>query len=161
MFGGLVLPVDTSQIEILAKPVAARHGCELVDSSFRREGGGWVLRVFIDRVTGVGVDLCAEVSRDLSAELDVADIIDHPYTLEVSSPGLDRPLKTARDFRRYVGKAVKLKTKDALEGGQRNFPGRIAAVSDDDTTVSIVADDGVTHVIPLAAVAKANLKIEI
>jgi ribosome maturation factor RimP len=156
------LPVDVSQIEILAKPVAARHGCELVDASFRREGGGWVLRLYIDRpgVTGIGVDLCAEVSRDLSAELDVADIIDHPYTLEVSSPGLDRPLKTAQDFRRYVGRAARVKTREAI-AGQRNFPGRIAAVADDGSTVSIVADDGNTHVIPLAVIAKANLKIEI
>lgn len=107
------------------------------------------------------MDLCAEVSRDLSAELDVADIIDHPYTLEVSSPGLDRPLKTARDFRRYLGKAAKLKTRDPIGDGQRNFSGRIAAVADDDSTVSIVADDGVSHVIPLAAIAKAKLKIEI
>jgi ribosome maturation factor RimP len=154
------LPVDSSQIESLAKPVAARHGCELVDSSFRREGGGWVLRVFIDRAGGVGVDVCAEISRDLSAELDVADIIDHPYTLEVSSPGLDRPLKTARDFRRSLGKAARVKTRE-LVAGQRNFSGRIAAVADDESAVSIVADDGVTHTIPLAVIAKANLKIEI
>ena len=106
------------------------------------------------------MDVCAEISRDLSAELDVADIIDHAYTLEVSSPGLDRPLKTARDFQRYIGRAAKVKTREPL-AGQRNFHGRIAAVTDDASAVSIVADDGVTHTIPLAVIAKANLKIEI
>lgn len=131
-----------------------------MDLSFRREGNGWVLRLFIDRAEGVGVDVCAEVSRDLSAELDVADIIDHAYTLEVSSPGLDRPLKTARDFRRYVGRSAKVKTRD-LVGDRRKFEGRIVAVGEDETSVAIEIEDGTTHIIPLAVIAKANLKIEI
>lgn len=154
------MPVNQAEIESIAKPVAARHGCELVDSTFRREGGGWVLRVFIDRAEGVGVDVCAEVSRDLSAELDVADLIDHAYTLEVSSPGLDRPLRTARDFRRFLGKSAKVKTRDPLNG-RRNFVGRIAAVAEDESSVDLVIDDGTTHTVPLAVIAKANLKIEI
>jgi ribosome maturation factor RimP len=103
--------------------------------------------------------VCAEVSRDLSAELDVADIIEHRYTLEVSSPGLDRPLKSARDFRRFLGRRAKLKTREPF-GGRRSFTGRIAAVPDD-ATVAIEIEDGTTHTIPIPAIAKANLKIEI
>jgi len=152
--------VDQGQIEQLAGPVAARHGCELVDLSFRRETGGWVLRLFIDRPDGVGVDLCAEVSRDLSAELDVADLIDHKYTLEVSSPGLDRPLTKPADFRRYVGRAVKVRLREPLDG-RRKLVGRLSAVSDDGPAVSVEEDDGKTITIPITAIAKANLKIEI
>jgi ribosome maturation factor RimP len=153
------LPVDSTQIERLAEPVVRRHGCELVDTTFRREGSGWVLRLFIDRSGGVGVDLCAEVSRDLSAELDVADLIEHPYTLEVSSPGLDRPLKRAADFQRFCGRAVKVRTRDPV-GGRRNFAGRIAEVGEDGATVTLEVD-GTSTTIPIAAIARANLKIEI
>ena len=154
------MPVDQVQIEQIAAPVASRHGCELVDLCFRREAGGWVLRLFIDRPEGVGVDLCAEVSRDLSAELDVADVIEHKYTLEVSSPGLNRPLTKAADFRRYLGRAAKLKTREPFDG-RRQFSGRLRAVAEDDSAVIVESEDGATHTIPITAIAKANLKIEI
>ena len=152
--------MELNEIERLIEPVAQRHRCELVDLTFRREAGGWVLRVFIDRPEGVGVDLCAEVSRDLSAEFDVSNVIDHAYTLEVSSPGIDRPLTKAADFRRYLGKAAKLKTREPLDG-RRNFAGRLATVADDDSTVTVEDEDGTTHTIPIAAIGRANLKIEI
>ena len=150
---------ESNKIEEIARPVVQRHGAELVDLSFRREAGGWVLRLLIDRDGGVGVDLCADISRDVSAELDVADFIDHAYTLEVSSPGLDRPLKEARDFQRYRGRHARVKTAQ-LVGGRKNFVGEIVGLSDTDDAVQL-AVDGQTFTIPLAAISRANLKVEI
>ena len=94
----------------LAEPVCASSGYELVDVRFVMEQGGWVIRVFIDRVDERPVDLddCERVSRELSALFDVEDPIPHAYSLEVSSPGIDRPLRTAAHFRRFVGATAKI-----------------------------------------------------
>ncbi len=83
-------------IAAFAEPLLADMGLELVEIQYRREGHGWILRFFIDREDGVGIDDCAKASREISARLEVEDLIDHAYTLEVSSPGLERPLKKRR-----------------------------------------------------------------
>ncbi len=88
---------------------------ELVDLEYTREGTDWFLRVFIDKEGGVMLDDCAEVSREVSALLEVEDIVKTAYRLEVSSPGLDRPLKKPADYQRFVGSLVKVKTYEQLD----------------------------------------------
>src|SRR5262250_1567539 len=115
-----------------AERVAGSYGLEIFDVQFRREAAGMVLRVRIDRPgpaasaeESVSVDDCANVSRDLSAILDVEDTVPTAYTLEVSSPGLDRPLRNADDYRRFAGRRAKIVMSEAVDG-QTFFKGRLA-----------------------------------
>ena len=93
-------------------------GLELFEIQFRREGHGWVLRVFIDAPTGVTLNHCSDVSRELGHYLDVEDCIDHAYHLEVSSPGLERPLRSTGDFLRFLGKKARVKLHNQMEEGK-------------------------------------------
>lgn len=104
------------------------EGLDLFDVQFRREGHGWVLRVFIDSETGVTLEHCSIVSRELGQYLDVEDIIDHAYNLEVSSPGLERPLRGIEDFRRFIGKKARVKFHEPLDGN-KTFEGVVKGVS--------------------------------
>ncbi len=107
-------------------------GLELFDIQFRRETNGWVLRLFIDTIdseNGVSLQNCSDVSRELGHYLDVEDIIDHAYSLEVSSPGLERPLRSTEDFQRYCGKGAKVKLHEAMDD-QKIFEGVIDTVVD-------------------------------
>jgi len=154
-----------SQVRAIADRVAASYGLEIFDVQFRREGGGMVLRVRIDRPgpaasaeDSVSVGDCAHVSRDLSAILDVEDIVTTAYILEVSSPGLDRPLRHADDYRRFAGRRAKLVMREAVDG-QTYFKGRLGGV-DDDSAVLIDADDGRRHRVPIGVITRANLEVE-
>ncbi len=109
---------------------------ELFDVQFRREGHGWVLRVFVDSETGVTLDHCSTVSRELGQYLDVEDIIDHPYNLEVSSPGLERPLRDINDFRRFIGKKARVKFHEPLDGN-KTFEGILREVSGEQVAMEI------------------------
>ncbi len=151
--------VDLQKLEHLVEPVVAGQAYELVDLEWKHEAGAWVLRVFIDRPEGgaVGLDDCANVSRELSAVLDVEDAIHVPYNLEVSSPGLNRPLKRERDFRRFVGKKAKIRTRHPVGESRRNFAGTLVAV--EGGTVRIDVGDQVCDV-PIGDVEKANLIYE-
>ena len=158
-----------SEVRSIAERVARSHGLELFDLQFRRESIGWVLRVFIDRppppVPGetarqgedVTVADCAMVSVDVSAILDAEITFDHAYTLEVSSPGLDRPLRHLGDFARFVGRRVKIVTSEPVDG-QRFVSGRISAV--DEGTI-VIEDGKTTRRVPETAVARARLEVEI
>ncbi|MCP4338286.1 MAG: ribosome maturation factor RimP [Desulfobulbaceae bacterium] len=103
---------------------------ELFDVQFLRDGHGWVLRVFIESETGVTLDHCSLVSRELGRYLDVEDLIDHAYSLEVSSPGLERPLRSIDDFSRYCGKKARVKVHNAIDS-EKVFEGVIEEVVDD------------------------------
>jgi len=103
-------------------------GLELFDVQFRREGHGWVLRVFIDNEGGVELTHCSNVSRELSHYLDVEDIIDHAYNLEVSSPGLERTLRSVADFHRFTGEKARVKLSEPVDG-KKIFEGIIEKVS--------------------------------
>src|SRR5207237_5215334 len=125
--------------EIVSR-VAADRGLEIFDIQFRREAPGMVLRIQIDRPgsaasadDSVSVEDCAHVSRDLSAILDVEDVVPTAYTLEVSSPGLDRPLRRPDDYRRFSGRRAKLVMRQAIDG-QKYFKGRLGAVEDSNGT---------------------------
>jgi ribosome maturation factor RimP len=151
-------------VRTVASRVAAGYGLEIFDVQFRREAPGMVLRVQIDRpgpaATAedcVSVEDCAKVSRDLSAILDVEDVVPIAYTLEVSSPGLDRPLRQAGDYRRFTGRRAKIVMRERVDG-QGFFRGRLGGV--DGADVLIDADDGKTHRVPLDAITRANLEVE-
>ena len=123
-----------------------------------------VLRVQIDRLgpavtaeESVSVDDCAHVSRDLNAMLDVEDVVPTSYTLEVSSPGLDRPLRHADEYRRFTGRRAKLVMREAVDG-QTYFKGRLCGLEDHD--VLIDTDDGRRHRVPYGVITRANLEVE-
>jgi len=140
--------------------VATNAGYELVDLTFIRERVGWVVRVFIDHLEGhapdgVGVSFsdCEEMSRDLSAVLDVEDPVPCAFTLEVSSPGLDRPLRTPEHFSRYVGQKAKVRLERGSDG-RRNFHGTLVAASGDRFTIDV---DGREFELSVSNVATARL----
>jgi ribosome maturation factor RimP len=157
-------PDVVEQVRAVAARVAASHGLDLFDVQFRREASGMVLRVQIDRPgpaasaeDSVSVDDCAAVSRDLSAVLDVEDLVSTAYTLEVSSPGLDRPLRTADDYRRFAGRRAKLVMRAAVDG-QTFFKGRLGGVEGD--RVVIEAEDRRRHLVPIGIITRAHLEVE-
>ena len=155
------------QIGEVAGRVAAGHGLEIFDVGLRREHIGWVLRVVLDRTAGaaggerpaeeeISVGDCERVSRDLSTILDVEVTFPHAYTLEVSSPGLDRPLRHLDDCRRFVGRLAKLVTTEAVDG-QHAWTGRIAGVAGEHVVIE-AADRN--RQIPWPLVSRARLEVE-
>ena len=151
-------------IRQLARRVTAGLGLEVFDVQLRHEAGGMVLRVQIDRPgraataeDSVSVDDCATVSRDLGAQLDVEDVVPGSYTLEVSSPGLDRPLRGAEDYRRFAGRRAKIVMRSRVDG-QAFFKGQLAGLDGD--AVVIVGEDHRRHLIPLDTITRANLEVE-
>ena len=152
------------QVKSVAARVAAGYGLEIFDVQFRREAPGMVLRVRIDRPgpaasaeESVSVEDCARVSRDLSAILDVEDVVPIAYTLEVSSPGLDRPLRQLDDYRRFAGRRAKIVVRGQVDG-QGFFKGTLGGV--DGREVLIDGDDGRRHRVPVDAITRANLEVE-
>jgi len=138
--------------EMLAAPVAAA-GYELVGLEFIRAGAHSTLRIFIDHENGINVDDCAEVSRQVSAVMDVEDPITVAYNLEVSSPGLDRPLFTAAHYQQFLGHEVNLVLKMAMSN-RRKWKGEITAVDGEIITLTV---DGQAEEFALSNIAKANL----
>jgi len=157
----------------IASRIAGSYGLDIFDVQFRREGPGMVLRVQIDRPgsgrtaeESVSVEDCARVSRDLSAVLDVEEVVPTAYTLEVSSPGLDRPLRQAADYGRFAGRRAKLVMREAVDG-QMFFKGRLGGIETDGDhgdrgpgVVVIVSDDGRSHRVPIGVITRANLEVE-
>ena len=141
-------------LELLEPPVQAL-GYELVDID-ARTGGGGLLRIYIDREAGVNLDDCELVSRQISAVLDVEDPIPGHYVLEVSSPGLDRPLRTREHFERFCDHMVSVKLQHAVDG-RRKFAGRLLSV--DDQKIDVQIEDEVFS-LDLVNVASAQLVIE-
>jgi len=159
--------VDLARVRDAIAPVLATHGVLLVDLEFLTERAGWTLRITIEREgsgagdNGFGVTLedCADVSRDISSVLDVEDLIpQEQYNLEVSSPGLDRPLRTAADFVRFVGKAAKVKLKHPAPDGQRLLRGLLVEAPEGKVAVIV---DGKRIEAPLDDIAQANLVYEL
>lgn len=149
-------PVDLDKLRAVVSPVVEGNAYELVDLEWKHEAGSWILRVYIDHVGDRPVSLedCTRVSRELSPVLDVADLIGVQYSLEVSSPGLNRPLRGEEQFRRFIGHKAKIRTRSPVGENRRNFAGRLVAV--DNGTVRIDVGDQVFD-LPVAEVEKANL----
>ena len=143
-------------ITSLVMPVLQEKDLDLVDVLYRRESSGWVLRLLIDKEDGVTLDDCTAVSREVSHLLDIEDIIEQAFNLEVSSPGLDRPLKSVGDFQRFAGRKAKVTTKEPIEGNQV-FMGRINKVEDELITMEVGQQ---VLCIPFSEVAKARLEVE-
>jgi len=141
----------------IVEPILQESALELVDVEFRPSGKRWLLRIYIDKEDGATIGDCEQVSRELDRLLDVEDIIDHPYVLEVSSPGLTKPLRKKADFERGKGKTCRILTKFAVDGKQE-FRGKIIEVKEDEVQVRQETN---THSIPLSAITKANLEFEI
>lgn len=150
------------QVRTLVQPIIASMHLELVDVEFKRTGREAALRLFIDREGGVTLDDCAALSRELSTLLDVEDIIPCEYSLEVSSPGLDRPLKSVADYERFCGRLIKVRTYEPYEddaGNRRKtFLGRLEGLRDGSVVMSLA--EGPTASIPLERIAKAHLEFE-
>ena len=146
----------------LAEQVVSSFGFELVDFEVRREGRRLVLCLYIDKPGGITLDDCAEVSREFSALLDAEDPVSERYQLEVSSPGLNRPLKKPADFQRATGKLVQIKTRalwqDEAGNQRKTFLGRLVDGSGDELVLEL--KEGQRAVIPIALIAKANLEFE-
>jgi ribosome maturation factor RimP len=142
-------------IQAFAEPLVADLGMELVEIQFRREMHGWVLRFFIDKEGGVGVDDCATVSREVSAYLEVEDPIGHAYHLEVSSPGLERPLRKKEDYTRFVDRRVRIKLRQPV-GDQRVLIGTLCALEGD--TVVLALEEEKVY-IDMENISKARLTL--
>lgn len=148
---------NTAQrVEQILKPLLDERGMELVDIDFKSEGKSRLLRVFIDKEGGITVDDCADISRELSAVLDVNEIINSSYRLEISSPGLRRPLKKPADFLRFTGKKVKIRTFSPVSD-RKTFVGELLGIEEGQVFVEV---DGVKYTIPSEKISKANLEIE-
>lgn len=154
-----------SKIEQLILPILSGYGLELADLELKGEGRRQILRIFIDKPGGVTLDDCAEVSREVSILFEVEDPITAAYTLEVSSPGLDRPLKKARDFERHAGRLIKVKTAalvdpDGRGHNRKTFVGELLGLEGDRIRLRQTDRRGGEVLIALADIAKANLEIE-
>ncbi|MFZ5634824.1 MAG: ribosome maturation factor RimP [Bacillota bacterium] len=143
-------------VENISAPVVEELGLELVAVEFVKEGGRWILRVYIDKPGGVGHNDCEAVSHRLDTLLDEKDPIPHSYTLEVSSPGIERPLKKPGDFQRFSGHMVNVTTFAPLEGS-RKFTGKLGGVEGD---AVILEEEGRKTAIPFDQVASAKLLVK-
>ncbi len=150
------------RIRTLALPVIDSMNLELVEVEYKRSGREAVLRLFIDKEGGVTLDDCADLSRELSTLLDVEDLIPCEYSLEVSSPGLDRPLKSEADYERFSGRLIKVRTyvpyQDDAGNRRKTFLGRLEGLRDGSVVMSLT--EGQTASIPLERIAKAQLEFE-
>jgi ribosome maturation factor RimP len=158
--------VDLGRVRAALGPVLSAHGVQLVEIEWLTERAGWTLRITIEREGGSATDLsggvtledCAEVSRDASAVLDVEDLIPQRYHLEVSSPGLDRPLRTAAEFARFSGMTAKVKLAKPAPDGQKLLRGTLAEAPAGTVAVMV---DGKRIEAPLADVVEARLVFEL
>lgn len=144
---------NSEVLKHLLAPTIQGLGYELVGVELLGSSSNRLVRVYIDHAQGIGVDDCERVSRQVSSLLDVEDPIGDAYTLEVSSPGLDRPLFEAEHFERFAGQQVRIQL-DGLLGGRRKLVGRLLGVRDDQVLIEIDAE---TWQVPLARINKARL----
>jgi len=144
------------EVRQIVEPILESQGLELVDLEYQRESQGWVLRIYLDREGGVSLDDCAGISHEVGAVLEVKDLIPSSYTLEVSSPGLTRPLKKPEDFDKFRNQMVKIKLYEPLDG-RKNFKGTLLGLEGDRVRVEVEQQ---VYELPLQRIAKANLEID-
>ena len=152
------------RIRAIAERVAASRGLTVWEIQSRRESSGHVVRVFIDRPgpaatpeDSVSIEDCEQVNREMSTILDVEDPLPFAYTLEVSSPGLDRPLRDGDDYRRFAGRLAKVVVSEAVDN-QKAFDGRLRGV--DGSDVLLEAPNGRMHRLPLGLITRGRLEVE-
>lgn len=155
---------DRDALMRVIEPVARAHAVDVVEVTFKPERGGWVLRVTIEVAGstepggGVTIERCADLSRDLSAALDVAEVLRQAYSLEVSSPGVERPLRTEAEFARFAGKRAKVVLSEAGPDGQFSYDGPILRAEGGQVVVGL--EGGGEAALPLAALKRAHLVFE-
>ena len=147
------MSVTSEELKELLEPAVESLGYELIDLEMKVGGRGGVVRVFIDKPEGIGLEDCEIVSRQVSTVLDVEDPVPGNYNLEVSSPGLDRRLTKSEHFQRFAGEDVRIKLRMPQEG-RRNFRGAIRGADADSVELEV---DGQSHRLPIAAIASARL----
>ena len=147
-----------TRVQAIAERVASDHGLELVHAEVAGPDNKPIVRIFIDKPTGVTHQDCAEVSLHVGTVLDVEDFIHASYTLEVSSPGLDRGLYKLADYERFAGKPAKLRSRQPING-QRNFRGRLVGISGEE----VLFEDRTSGRVKIAfeSIAKANLELDV
>ncbi len=152
------------QLRAIAERVAASRGLEIWQIQSRREAVGHVVRVFIDRPgpsaspeESVSIEDCEQVNREISTILDVEDPLPFAFTLEVSSPGLDRPLRGAADYVRFTGRLAKIVVREAVDN-QKAFEGRLRGLEQED--VLLEAPNGRMHRLPMGLISRARLDVE-
>ena len=152
------------QIRAIAERVAASRGLEIWDIHSRREASGHIVRVFIDRPgpaatpeDSVSIEDCEQVNREMSTILDVEDPLPFTYTLEVSSPGLDRPLRGAADYERFAGRLAKVVVSEPVDN-QKAFEGRLRGVAD--AAVLLEGPNGRIHRLPIHLITRGRLEVE-
>lgn len=148
---------NTGNIKDIIKSVVDSFGLMLFDIEYITQGKRWILRVYVDKEGGVTLDECAKVSSELSRTLDAEDVIQHAYVLEVSSPGLDRPLKQISDYSRFIGRLVKINTRVPYNG-VTSIKGRIISVEGE--TIKIETEKKDTIEILFTDTANARLVVE-
>ena len=158
---------ETSTVErirAIAERVARSRELDVWDVQVRREASGQIIRVFIDRPgpasmpeESVGIGDCEEVSREISTILDVEDPLPQAYTLEVSSPGLDRPLRSLSDYQRFAGRLAKIVVAQAVDN-QKAFEGRLKGIEDE--VVLLEAAKGRVHRLPYGLITRGRLEVE-
>jgi ribosome maturation factor RimP len=143
-------------VEEIITPCVQESGLELVDVEFVREGGSWYLRIYIDKPGGIDLEDCGRLSQKIDRLLDEKDLIPQSYHLEVSSPGIERPLKKISDYNRFTGELAVITTFVPFEG-KKKITGRIMTARGDDI---VIDSDGKELSIPFKQVASARLKVE-
>jgi ribosome maturation factor RimP len=143
----------------VAERVTAGRGFELVDVEIKNAPGSRVVRLFVDKEGGIGLDDLQSVSEEVSAILDAEDQIATAYTLEVSSPGLDRPLRGEADYKRFAGKLARLSSYEPVDG-RRQWTGRLVAVEDGDVVLTLPSEGDALCRIPLDKIAHGRLEVE-
>jgi len=146
-------------VRAVAERVTSAHGYELVDVEMARAKGGHFVRLYVDKPGGIGLDELKSVSEEVSAILDAEDPIDSSYTLEVSSPGLDRALKSEADYARFVGRLVKLSSYELVDG-RRHWSGRLEAVEAGVLSVRLEKEGRALARIPFEKIAHGRLEVE-
>ena len=147
------------KIRGVAERVTSGRGYELADVELKRERGGTLVRLYVDKEGGIGLEDLQSVSEEVSAILDAEDPVPTAYTLEVSSPGLDRPLKTEADYRRFLGRLARLSSYEPVEG-RRHWTGRLTSFEDGVVGVSLEKEGCTLCRIPLAKIAHGRLEVE-
>lgn len=143
--------------EVMAEPIVTGHGFELVDVEYVKEAGTWYLRLYIDKEGGITIDDCEMVSREFSDRLDEEDFIQDAYIMEVSSPGLGRPLKKEKDYKRSLGKEIEIRTYRPVDK-QKEFFGILTAY--DEKQVTITLENQETRVFQKAEIALIRLAFD-
>ncbi|WP_163328258.1 ribosome maturation factor RimP [Desulfurobacterium thermolithotrophum] len=147
------------RVKELLFPILEEGGFELVDIEFVREPIGWVLRIYADRLGGgITISDCQWISERIGTLLDIEDLIPHSYNLEISSPGLNRPLKNRRDFERNLGTVVKIKTHEPMDN-QRNFKGEVISTSENAVVIHDVSRNAKVE-IPFENIKSARIDID-